>query len=82
MDVTDGNGKFIARSIIARYLNGCDIIRIESEERLTVAQIEEIKSTARKLIGLETIEENSNEIALHSFLNLKELGGEMPKLRL
>ena len=71
--VTDGNGKFIARSIIARYLNGCDIIRVEADERLTVAQIEEIKSTARKLIGLETIEENSTEIALHSFLNLKEL---------
>ncbi len=71
--VSDGDGKFISRSIIARYLNGCDIIRVVSDERLSVAQIEEIKTTARKLIGLETIEENSNEIALHSLLNLQEL---------
>ncbi len=76
--VNDGDDhKFISRSIIARYLNGCDIIRVASEKRLTVAQIEEVKSTARKLIGLETIEESSNEIALHSFLNLQDL--EIPK---
>lgn len=78
VSVRDGDDKkFISRSIIARYLNGCDIIRIISAKRLTIAQIEEIKSTSRKLIGLETIEENSNEIALHSFLNLQEL--EIPK---
>lgn len=71
--VKDGDGKLISRSIIARYLNGCDIIRVVSDNRFTVAQIEEIKATARKLIGLETIEENSNEIALHSLLNLEEL---------
>ena len=65
--------KFISRSIIARYLNGCDVIRILSKERLTVAQIDEIKSTSRKLIGLETIEESANEIALHSFLNIREM---------
>jgi phosphate uptake regulator len=65
--------KYISRSIIARYLNGCDVIRIISKDRLEVAQIEEIKSTTRKLIGLETIEENSNEISLHSLLNLEEL---------
>ncbi len=71
--VTDGDKKYISRSIIARYLNGCDIIRVISDKRLSVAQIEEIKATARKLIGLETIEENSTEIALHSLLNLQEL---------
>jgi len=72
--VLDGDDKrFISRSIIARYLNGCDIIRVVSDKRLTLAQIEEIKETSRKLIGLETIEENSTEIALHSFLNLHEL---------
>jgi len=72
--VRDGDDdKFISRSIIARYLNGCDVIRVVSDKRLTVAQIEEIKSTSRKLIGLETIEESSNEIALHSLLNLQEL---------
>jgi len=69
----EDDDKFISRSIIARYLNGCDVIRVVSDKRLTVAQIEEIKSTSRKLIGLETIEEISNEIALHSLLNLQEL---------
>ncbi len=65
--------KYISRSIIARYLNGCDVIRVVSDQRLEVSQIEEIKSTTRKLIGLETIEEDSNEVSLHSLLNLEEL---------
>jgi phosphate uptake regulator len=72
--VRDGEDKkFISRSIIARYLNGCDILRVVSDKRLSLAQIEEIKTTSRKLIGLETIEENSNEIALHSLANLEDL---------
>jgi phosphate uptake regulator len=59
---------YLAREIIGKYLLGCDVIRVESKDRITIQQREIVKHTSSRLIGLEIIEEDFSNIILQCLL--------------
>jgi len=61
------------RYLIAYYLVGCEEIRLLSESGFDAEERRWIKDEVRKrLVGMEVVEESSNEIVLRSFLKYKD----------
>ncbi len=56
------------REIEEKYLSGYDIIRVEAKDRISVADRELVKQTARRFVGLEIIEENYSKIVMQCLL--------------
>ncbi len=54
----------LRREIIERYLLGYDIIRVQSKEPLSPELRDETRKTAKRLVGLEVLEEDSRKIVL------------------
>ncbi len=54
----------LRREIIERYLLGYDIIRVQSKETLSPELRDETRKTAKRLVGLEVLEEDSRKIVL------------------
>jgi phosphate uptake regulator len=54
----------LGREIIERYLLGYDIIRVQSKEPLSPELRDETRKTAKRLVGLEVLEEDSRKIVL------------------
>jgi len=61
--------KNISRKIISYYLLGYDTIKIYSKTGLTNHEIEEILEIAKKLSGIEVVEESRNLIVLQTIVN-------------
>ncbi|MHA1835429.1 MAG: PhoU domain-containing protein [Candidatus Odinarchaeia archaeon] len=61
--------KNISIDIAAKYLGGFDIIKIKSPNRITTEMRELIKKTKERLIGVEIVEENANEITLNCLIS-------------
>ncbi len=61
-------GLFLGREIIANYLLGVDVIRVQGKERLGFEVREAVKSTVSALIGLEIVEEDKAGIVLQCLL--------------
>ncbi len=66
----------LSREIIGKYLLGYDIIRVEAKDRITMEQREIIKDASRRLIGLETIEEDYAKIVMQCLLEPSALSPE------
>jgi len=62
-------GDTLERDVLGRYLMGYDIIRVASRSRLTLEQRERVKRAISSLIGVEVIEEKSNEVVLQCLLS-------------
>ncbi len=56
--------RMLARTVIGNYVLGRDIIKIVSSNRIQSGNVEEVRSIARRLIGLGIIEESPNQIVL------------------
>ncbi len=66
--------RWVARSIISKYLNGSDRITVVCRGgKLTPVQISELKKVERKLVGLETVEESESKVILESMLKIGDL---------
>ncbi len=59
----------IEAQIIEQYLLGYDIIKIKSTNKISAKERERIKSMARRLIGLEIVEEAPEHITLQCLLS-------------
>ena len=59
----------IEAQIIEQYLLGYDIIKIKSPTKISAKERERIKSMARRLIGLEIVEEAPEHITLQCLLS-------------
>ncbi|MDQ1278875.1 MAG: hypothetical protein QG670_135 [Thermoproteota archaeon] len=60
---------YIEREIAGKYLLGSDVIRIESNVRLSTGVSERVRETVRSLIGLEIVEEDAHQITLQCLLD-------------
>lgn len=58
----------LRRGIIAAYVDGFDIIKMKTEERLTVGQQDIIREVTEGLFGLEVIEVTANMITVQCLL--------------
>jgi len=56
------------REIMGKYLLGYDIIRVESQERMSSEDRERVKQSSSRLIGLEIVEEDYSKIVMQSLL--------------
>jgi phosphate uptake regulator len=61
-------GPLLGREIVANYLLGVDVIRVQGKERIGFEAREAVKSTVSGLIGLEIVEEDKSGIVLQCLL--------------
>jgi phosphate uptake regulator len=61
-------GPRLGREIIAKYLLGFDIMRVEGKQRIGFDTRDVVKNTVRHLIGLEIVEEDHSGIVLQCLL--------------
>lgn len=61
-------GPLLGREIVANYLLGVDVIRVQGRERIGFEVREAVKSTVSGLIGLEIVEEDKSGIVLQCLL--------------
>jgi len=61
-------GPVLGREIVANYLLGVDVIRVQWKERIGFEVREAVKSTVSGLIGLEIVEEDKSGIVLQCLL--------------
>lgn len=66
----------LANEITGAYLLGYDTIRIQGTERISYQNMEEIKRTVRKLIGLEIVEEDARSVTAEVLLEPTTLDPE------
>lgn len=69
-------GPYLSREIIAKYLLGVDVIRVESKGIITNETREIVKNAVGRLIGLEIVEEDRSSIVLQCLLELSALPPE------
>lgn len=60
------------RRIIAAYLSGYDVIAVRSRRPLTAAARRAVRQAAKRIIGLEVVEEEANVVVLQDFLDPRE----------
>jgi len=61
-------GPLLGREIVANYLLGVDVIRVQGRERIGFEVREAVKSAVSGLIGLEIVEEDKSGIVLQCLL--------------
>lgn len=61
-------GPLLGREIVANYLLGVDVIRVQGRERIGFEVREAVKGTVSGLIGLEIVEEDKSGIVLQCLL--------------
>jgi phosphate uptake regulator len=61
-------GPHLSREIIAKYLLGFDVIRVEGKKRIGFDIRDVVKNTVRHLVGLEIVEEDYSGIVLQCLL--------------
>jgi len=61
-------GPLLGREIVANYLLGVDVIRVQGRERIGFEVRNAVKSTVSGLIGLEIVEEDKSGIVLQCLL--------------
>lgn len=66
----------LEREITAKYLLGYDIIKVEAEGRIKPEEREKVKTTCRRLVGLEVIEEDARRIVMQCLLEPSALTPE------
>jgi len=70
VDVCD-NTTILARVIVGNYVLGRSIIRVESSRRLMREQIESIRETTQRLLGIGIIEESDRHLVLQCSIDPK-----------
>lgn len=68
----DETGDATFRTIVAAYLNGFDIIVLRSKKPFTTTVRRAIRAAAKRIIGLQVIEEEPNSITLQDLMDPKE----------
>ena len=63
------SGKCLGREIIAKYLLGFDVVRVEGNGYIDFGVREIVKNTVRNLVGLEIVEEDHASIVLQCLLD-------------
>ncbi len=59
----------LVRAITGVYLAGREVIEVSSKKELTAYHLEQTRDSIRRLTGLGIIEQTSNEVVIHDFLD-------------
>ncbi len=59
---------FLNREIVGKYLLGYDTIHVETKDRISYADREQVKLASSRLIGLEIVEEDIARIVMQTLL--------------
>lgn len=62
----------VFRRIIAAYLSGYDVIAVRSRRPLSAFARRAVRQAAKRIIGLEVVEEESGSVVLQDFLDPRE----------
>mgnify|MGYP000082396624 CR=1 FL=1 len=62
----------LSRKIIAAYLDGYDVLRIQSMGRLTYEQLKEIDDFVKRMSGLEIIEESAEGVTINALVSITD----------
>lgn len=65
-------GEHVFRGLVAGYLMGYDILRVRGKPALTREVREAVQEAARRVIGLEVVEEDATHMVLQDFLDPAE----------
>lgn len=60
------------RTIVAAYLNGFDIIRVRSKKAMSAGVRRAVRLAAKRIIGIQVVEEDAHSILLQDFMDPKE----------
>jgi len=66
----DANAAF--RTIVAAYLNGFDVIVVRSKRPMSSALRRAVRQAAKRIIGLQVVEEDAHSVMLQDFMDPKE----------
>jgi phosphate uptake regulator len=62
----------LSRKIIAAYLDGYDVIRIQSRGRLTYEQLKEVDDFVKRMSGLEVVEESAEGVTINALVKITD----------
>ena len=62
----------LSRKIVAAYLDGYDVIRIQSVGRLTYEQLKEIDCFVKRMSGLEVVEESAEGVTINALVSITD----------
>ncbi|MEM4699881.1 MAG: phosphate uptake regulator PhoU [Candidatus Nezhaarchaeales archaeon] len=60
------------RKIVAAYLDGCDVIKVRSANRLTYEQLKEIDNFVKRMSGLEIVEEAADGATINALVGVAD----------
>lgn len=72
LDVTDLSGSELTRAVVMMYVNGFDVITLETTN-VDAAQRRTIRKATQEMAGLEVIEETSERVSLQDLLDSSQL---------
>ncbi len=72
LEVLTDDPDSVFRGIVAAYLAGFDVIVVRSKKPLGANARKGVRNAAKRIIGLETVEEDANSVTLQDFLDPKE----------
>jgi phosphate uptake regulator len=72
VEIEDEDFEHAFRRIIAAYLAGYDVIAVRSKKPLTGATRRAIQQAAKRIIGIEIVDDELNTVVLRDFLDARE----------
>jgi phosphate uptake regulator len=72
LDVSGLDGEDLRRAVMTMYVSGFDVLRLEAG-RITSDQRRVIRQATQGLVGLEVLEETSDEVVIQDLLDSSEL---------
>jgi phosphate uptake regulator len=72
LDVSRFEGEDLTRAVMAMYVSGFDVLELHAD-RISTEQRRAIRTATQGLVGLEVLEETSNEVVIRDLLDSSEL---------
>lgn len=72
LDISELEGEHLTRAVIAMYVSGFDVIEL-SGDRINAEQRQAIRLATQNLIGVEVLEETTEEVVIRDLLDSSEL---------
>jgi phosphate uptake regulator len=72
IEISDDDSEGTFRKIVAAYLVGHDVIVLKSKRPLLAKHRQAVRNAAKRIIGIEVVEEEPNTVVLQDFLDPRE----------
>lgn len=72
IEIADDDTEATFRKVVSAYLVGYDVIALKGKRPLSSKHRQAVRSAAKRIIGIEVVEEGENTIVLQDFLDPRE----------